>query len=173
MGLNLTINGTAVSLDTPEQFDTLIHFLTLYKTLVIGKTGATTEPMPNAAMSMPGSSMPPTFVQDSLFEQVSPTQALFAPSPVKNNASTRAKVRPPKPPPGQTTADYVIRVLDGATNGLQPETLVQTMVNLGWKTKAVTPYKQRHVVEAMMRRRTSHFVRLSDGAWALVGNRAR
>lgn len=159
MGFSFTMEGRNIALESPEQIDTLIEFLQLYKTLTLPKA-------------------PISRTQD--LEQTPPaittpteaTPAHAAPTPEKADTSDApiltANRRPIKPPPGEQAADYIVRVLSNSGVAMDSNDITTAMLAAGWTTQVNGEYKRRHMIDSTLRRKKNQFTQLPDGKWTLV-----
>jgi hypothetical protein len=67
-------------------------------------------------------------------------------------------------PPGHTTKDYLLKVLEANPDGLYAKTLASEMQEAGWETLAERPDR---AIEVIMYKHKDLFVHLPNGKWAL------
>jgi len=94
------------------------------------------------------------------------TQPAFLSSNVEVRASPIKHIRVPLP--GETSKDYLVKVLSNYPDGLYPQEIVEKMYEAGWNTESQNPPR---IVRVIMYEDKETFHRLTNGKWAMLSTR--
>lgn len=140
MAFSFTMDGGSIALKTPEQIDTMIEFLRLYKTLTVNNGQAATN---NTTL--------PTVM-----------------TPLAT-ATTNEPPHPLIPAPGQRISDFAYSVLKDTEAGLHSRDLAKAMLVIGWVSRSSNPVEQELAVNTALLRYKDRFAKLPNGVWTVIG----
>lgn len=174
MGFSFSMEGRNIALESPEQIDTLIQFLHLYKTLTLPKAtvkektdsdhfASITPPVVTTAQHGAG-----LLTKERSIPEATEAQPTDTSAPDANVPTPLSRYPLVVPPPGERAGDYIVRVLSNSGVAMDSNDITNAMLAIGWSTTVESKFKRRHMIDSTLRRKKNQFIQLPDGKWTLV-----